>query len=310
MAWRAVLPATLAVVGALLLALAPAALWLRFVALDTDVWVERTARLATDPELQSSVADAVTDSVLGALDIESRVDSVLPSIPGLDKLGPALAATVETAVRDLTHSVVRSEGFESVWRETNRLSHAAFVAGLTGRDGSVISAEPGTVMLDSGPLVERLGEVLNDRGLGLVADLSLERYSSRIVLLRSEWLAAAGTRVVRVQKAAVAIPVVAVMFTAAAFWLARNKLRILQLVSGVTAAAAFASQRAFVSSVTAVASRIEAATLIPARVVRQAADLVSFDLLLAWRILTVAGVAGIVVASVAILMRGSRTADV
>lgn len=297
-----------AIIGALLLVASPAALWLKLVAFDTDVWVERTAPLASDPELQESLADSVTYSVLDALDTEAHLD-VLLDIPGLERLTPMLISTVETAVHDAVHAVARSDGFATVWRETTRASHAAFVASLTGREGTSVVIEPGTVVLDTEPLLDGLGTALESRGLGVVADLARRVEAERIVLLHSERLAAAGVWVARLEAAAYVLPVAAVLFLVAAFWIARDRWRIAQWTGVATALAALVSWRVFDAGVGSVASRIETFAKIPADLVLELVDLVAFDLVRAWQVLLIVGIFVVALATLGSLLRGGQTVD-
>lgn len=214
------------IVAALVLALAPAAIWMRNVVFDTETWVATVGPLADDPAIQNAVAKAASDALIERLDAEKRIADLLPDQYGLDRFAPILANSLESTIRTQATAVVRSEQFSEIWTEINRKSHAALLAAITGRQGEVATIEAGTLTLDTGALVDKVKERLVARGLGFVANVPTSALDREIVLFQSEALAQAGIWVKGIETLAYLIPLLGIALAVAAFGLAENRQKI------------------------------------------------------------------------------------
>ncbi|MCK9792931.1 hypothetical protein M1843_04105 [Isoptericola sp. 4D.3] len=159
--------------------------------LDTDAYVRTTAPMAAEITTQDAVAESLTGVVTG------QIDSGL------------LAAAARPLVGEVAEAFVRSDSFPPVWEEANRQGHAAAVRVL--RDESdVVDAADGVVTLPLDPFLERIGQVLRDRGLPVTEGFATT--DDVIVLYASQDLSTAQSAVALVDRwTPWALPVVVVL---------------------------------------------------------------------------------------------------
>ena len=77
------------------------------------------------------VATRVTDKVFAEVDVAKIVDEVLPD--RAKALAPALVGVVERYAVQLVDGIIRSDQFETLWIEANRVAHTQIVRLLTGK---------------------------------------------------------------------------------------------------------------------------------------------------------------------------------
>jgi hypothetical protein len=109
--------------------------------LNTDRWVAVVGPLASDPQVQSSVAAATTAMTIDA--VQSRTQA-LPR--PLSALAAPLESALSTAVNNVTTQLVQAPQFATLWVTANRAIHQAFVQLLRGSDPS----GSGAVKIDNG----------------------------------------------------------------------------------------------------------------------------------------------------------------
>ncbi len=160
--WRRVLCWIFLVLGLILLPLAVTGGWVRGNIFDTDGFVNMVGPLAEDPAIQDQVATSLTNQIFNALDLDTRLQNVLP-----DRLG-FLAGPVEDRVKDWTlqgaQSLVATDQFADIWTKALTLVHGAIVGFLNGT-GNVYLGEDGTITLDLSPLSTRLVDRLAQAGV-------------------------------------------------------------------------------------------------------------------------------------------------
>ena len=145
---RAVLSFVVLSIACLLAPLALVAFWASGLVSDTDRYVEAVAPLADDPDIQRAVADAVTRELALALERRGVGKQTIERVRGV--AGAAVERQLAT------------DGFSSVWRQTNRDAHKELV-GLFGGKASARDE----IVLDTGPLVAQAKDRLADRGFAL-----------------------------------------------------------------------------------------------------------------------------------------------
>lgn len=195
------------VLGSLLLALAIPAIWVNRTLMDTDRWVETMAPLASDPAIQTTVANAVSDAVLEAVDVSALTEQYLPE--QLQPLAAPIAGAVENFVRTQTLNFTRSDKFATAWAEANRITHATLVKVITERDGAVLSNQGGVISIHTGPIAEEIKQRLVDRGLTILNRVPTTRLDKEIVLVDQPWIAEAARMVNQLQALAYWLPLLA-----------------------------------------------------------------------------------------------------
>jgi hypothetical protein len=123
--------------------------------LNTDRWVAVVGPLATDPAVQTSMAETAASLTLNALDLQQRVQS----LPGpLQSLAAPIEAQLATFVDDQALRLVQSPQFAQLWVDVNRVGHQALVQLLRGQSsaGGAITVSNGEVQLNLVELVPAL----------------------------------------------------------------------------------------------------------------------------------------------------------
>jgi hypothetical protein len=120
---------TLIVLSSIAVALATLAVGVQQLVLNTDRWVATVGPLATDPTVQSSVANAAATQTLNAVDLQGRVQSLPAPVQRL--LGTA-ASGVDAFVHEQALNIAQSPQFATAWTDVNRIAHQAFVELLRG----------------------------------------------------------------------------------------------------------------------------------------------------------------------------------
>ncbi|MFD7744960.1 hypothetical protein ACFV2V_00560 [Streptomyces sp. NPDC059698] len=146
----AALSAVLLVLLALLVPLSALSAWVDLEIDDADRYVAAVSPLSSDPAVQSTVADLVTEEAMRRID-----------------LGP-----LQDTVRDFLHRTVSSftttDVFRNAWDTANRTAHEAVTAALDGDGG-----EP--VTIDLAPVIDQVKKDLVRDGVPFADQIPVER---------------------------------------------------------------------------------------------------------------------------------------
>jgi hypothetical protein len=148
--WRAWLAVALAVVAALCFTLAAIATWTRATVLDTERYVAVVTDLGADERVIAVVSQRLATQTVVALEIETRVSSVLP--PRATFLAPTLTERIEASVARGISQLISSDRAQGIWSEANRRLHTRLVAVLRD-EAENVTLEDGVLTLDLFPLV-------------------------------------------------------------------------------------------------------------------------------------------------------------
>jgi hypothetical protein len=171
--WRRVLVATLVVLSIVLAPLAVISIFVRNQVLDTDRYVDTVAPLAQNDEIIQTAADRLTIRLFEAADIEQRTEDALPDRASF--LAGPLTDALERAAREAAVDLLESDQFQTIWREANRRAHDQVRAALTGEGPDAVGIEDGKIVVDLKPLVARVKDRLDDRGITVFDKVSLRR---------------------------------------------------------------------------------------------------------------------------------------
>lgn len=189
---RWVVAGTVLALGVLLTPVAAVAIWLQALVLDTDAYVATVAPLADDPAIQSAVTHAVSERIVEAADLETRVqrvlDALLPSNVRADAsvLATPLTERLDAAAHRAVGRVVESPRFAAAWEGANRTAHEQAVAVLTGDDGGTLVTDDTTISVELGPFVDTARDQLVDEGFPLAE--RIPEVDARVVLVQSDQL--------------------------------------------------------------------------------------------------------------------------
>lgn len=269
---RPVFTTLLAILTGIAMLAATLAVWVDRTLLDTDEWVATVGPLAADPAVQQAVADAITTQLFNAVDVEAKVEAVLPD--AADALAAPLTATVEGWVADGVVAVLASDEFQQVWIAVNRVAHENAVALVRGETIAGISADEGQVSLNLLPLISRVLVFVDEHAPGWLTDdrpvpditpdtppdearaelsaalgVQLPDDFGVIDLYDSQQLAAAQRIVELLDRLAIALPVLALALGVATVFSARRRRRAL-VVLGIAVASFVALASALTRALT------------------------------------------------------------
>ena len=182
----------LIVLGVLLAPVAVVAHWAQQELTDTDRYVATVGPLASDPTVQSAVADRLTAVVIDQLDVPTLVHDALTALNNPDlppAVGLALGAAeqpltdgIESFVHKAATDVVESTAFESAWIEANRVAHTQLIAVMKGDPGTALQVgDNGQLTINLSGLIDTLKTRLVDNGFAVAANIPAVNASFTIV---------------------------------------------------------------------------------------------------------------------------------
>lgn len=162
----------LLVLAAVVLVLASATVFARNEVLNTDRFVDNMEPLYRDGEVRAAVAARINGAVDQALDVDALVAEAIDAVQTkgapevLDRLAVPLASGIGSFIDKQVNAVVYSEQFTELWREATLRAHTSLVALLRG-DGGPLELQGDDLVLDLGPVVERVKDRMIEAGFAL-----------------------------------------------------------------------------------------------------------------------------------------------
>ncbi|MGW7355440.1 hypothetical protein ACWGI0_01795 [Streptomyces sp. NPDC054802] len=217
--------------AALLSLLSVVAVWANSIVQDTDRYVATVGPLASNPDVQAAVNNRVTSAVLERVDVDALVQQLTNAAseqgvpPRVAELLKNLDDPIENGLKQLVSStverVVTSSAFETVWVEANRRAHAALDEALTGGGEGAVKLEDNQVVIDVGPIVERVKDQLVDAGFAPAA--KIPAVQTDFVVFASEDVGKIQTLVRVLELLGGWLPVIALLIAAAGVYVAFNR---------------------------------------------------------------------------------------
>ncbi|MEE1739895.1 hypothetical protein PUR49_25810 [Streptomyces sp. BE147] len=155
----AALSAALFLLLAVLVPLSALSAWVDLEIDDTDRYLATVSPLASDPAVQNTVAERITDEAMRRID-----------------LGP-----LQDTARSLLHETVRSftttEAFHTAWDTANRAAYEAVAAALDGESGEAVT-------IDLAPVIEQVKQELVRDGVPFADRITVRH--TRITVLTAD----------------------------------------------------------------------------------------------------------------------------
>jgi hypothetical protein len=191
--------------------------WVNRQLLDTDTWVDQSAKMLQNEDVRHALALRLVDAAYSQGDVENRLEQRLPD--QLQGLAPTIAGALRPAAVDAAEALLERPRVQSLWEDANRLAHTKLVAVLEGNEGGAITTAGGDVVLNVGQIVSQLRQELGITGTQRVPE------EASITIMHSDDLEAAQTyvRVIKVVSVFASILVVALLVLA--IWLAEGRRR-------------------------------------------------------------------------------------
>ncbi len=152
---------------------------------DTGRYVATVKPLASDPAVQSYLADRVTTRLFEQVDVNAYVKDALP-----DKAQP-LAGPITAGVKSFTHAAalkaVESKQFETLWVNANRRAHTALDRVLTGKKNGAVNANSnGAVTVDLSQVAEQAKKRLEQTGISAFSKIPADKVSGNVTIFQSK----------------------------------------------------------------------------------------------------------------------------
>jgi hypothetical protein len=217
--WRRILSPLLIILASIILFVSVLAIWIDFAMLDTDEFTETSSEILADEDVQAALAPYLVDQIFSSTDLSARLAQIFP--PGLSSLaGPAAAGLEQVATRTATR-LLATQQFQRLWTEATRRAHQQFITIVEG-DARALATINGEVVLNLQPMVERIFERL---GLDPQVVGALPAGRGQIVIMQESQLTSLQKLVDVLQKIAKWFWAFALLFYAAAIWIARGRRR-------------------------------------------------------------------------------------
>ena len=210
----------LIVLGAVVLLVTAANVWVDRAALDTDNWVDAADELLADPEVRSAVSVYIVDELYANVDVAAEVEGLLPS--DLSGLSGPLAAALRNPATDAVDRLLATQVAATVWSDANRLAHETIVK-LLKDEGDVVTSTDGNVTLDLRQLVVELADTI---GLPSSVTDNIPADVGQVSIVQSSTLADLQTAVTVIQWGSVLLFLVVLGIFAGAIALATDWRRV------------------------------------------------------------------------------------
>lgn len=254
---RDVLTWIAAVLAVLLIVVAVIGIWARSTLLDSDNFAATVSPLPQNEVVSGALATVVSRDIVQAVGVEQIVEE---NFPNATFLAAPVAAAVADVLRQPIQAFIRSDRFDQLWTEAARLAHQGVLRFLRDEGTGLVEIDQGQVAIDLLPAVVaiidslegRLSELLpSDVQLPEVsaddADQAIQELNERFDLDLPEdfgtFVVYDNDAVTTVQDAlaffdrfTILAVVVAVVMTGIAIALARDRRRVIMILSlGVVA---------------------------------------------------------------------------
>jgi hypothetical protein len=211
---------TLTVVAAVLALVGSLAFYVERTLLSEDGFEEIATEMIQSPEIRSQVAATAVEELYANVDVEAEIANRLPEAQ--KALAPVLAGVVQQGAQEAANRLLERPRIQTLWVRTATATQRQVVK-LLDDEGRFVDTEGGVVVLDLRPIIVAIG---NESGL--VARLAdrLPPDAGRVTIVTSEQLDTAQT-VTRILRAlADWVWIIALLFAAAAVWVAKGRRRI------------------------------------------------------------------------------------
>ena len=153
---RAIAVWTLVVVASILILLSSLTIWVKRQALDTNAWTNTSGQMLANDEIRQQLSIYLVDTLFSSADATARIQQALP--PNRQALAPVISGALQNIAVQAADRILETPQAQTLWEEANRRAHQNLIAVLEGEDVRRFQTENGEVVLDLGPLVQRLSQ--------------------------------------------------------------------------------------------------------------------------------------------------------
>jgi hypothetical protein len=153
---RAIAVWTLLVVASILILLSSLTIWVKRQALDTNAWTDASGQMLANDEIRQQLSIYLVDTLFSSADATAKIQQALP--PNRQALAPVIAGALQNVAVQAADRILETPQAQALWEEANKRAHQNLIAVLEGKDVRRFETENGQVVLDLGPLVQRLSQ--------------------------------------------------------------------------------------------------------------------------------------------------------
>ena len=233
--WRTIVATLCIVVACLLAPLSVVAIWTRNQVTNTDRYVATVSPLASDPAIQSAIADQITAQVFTYIDIQGLTTQAVDALavqglrPEVATQLQAFAVPIANGVQSFTRSqvgkVVASDAFADAWVQANRVAHAELVKALTGEGGGAVTVANDTVSVNLAAFIATVKQRLVDSGFSVAA--RIPEVNASFVLFQSDDITRARSAFNLLNTLGIWLPIIALVLLALGVYVAEDHRRAL-----------------------------------------------------------------------------------
>lgn len=233
--WRSPVVTLMVLVAALLAPLSVVANWSRDMVSDTDRYVATVGPLASNPQVQKSIATRITNEIVDKIDVDAVTADAVKALTdrglnpqlanSLSLLANPLTAGITNIINDQVTKVVTSDSFQEAWDAANREAHDQLVVVLTGKDSGSVTVDDGAVRVNLAATINTIKATLVDNGFQLAE--RIPTVNATFTILQSKDLAKAQSAFRVLNVVAPVLPWLAVALLLGAVFLSRNRRRTL-----------------------------------------------------------------------------------
>jgi len=217
--WRKIVVGVLVVLAVLAFVASVSVSWVKTTIQNEDQFVATLEPLPQEEAVASVIALRVADEIVEAGDVEVWVAGGLPD--GLKFLSVPVTESITAVIAGAANEVIVSDAFASVWSAALRVTHKAASAVISGNDGA-LESEGGVVSINLDDIAGVVVDKVEETGLELPeTDAAL----GSIVVYEDGQLAAVQSLAQAIDTLGWVLPLLALIFIAAAIWLSRDRRR-------------------------------------------------------------------------------------
>ena len=209
----------LLIAATLLTVVAIFSIWINRQALNTDNWVNTSAKLLQNKDIQGQLAIYMSDQLFENVNVEEELQKALP--PKLAPLaGPASGALEQLGPQAAEKALERPK-VQELWESANRAAHEALLKVIDG-GGPAVSTSGGEVTLNLGTLLGQVGEKL---GVGGKIAEKVPPEAGQITVLKSNDLSTAQSAAQLIRRLPVVLTLLVILLYGLAIYLAGPRRR-------------------------------------------------------------------------------------
>ncbi|MCL4416650.1 MAG: hypothetical protein M1365_08160 [Actinobacteria bacterium] len=195
--------------------------WLRFTILNTDQFVKTLSPISKNVYIIGSLSNNLSKNFFQNIDAEGKIREALPDKAKF--LAPVLTLELKGFVAEESRVILTSNAFNNVWTKVLKTVHPKIINILTGR-GDLNVNNQGEVVLDFSDAVSRLQKTLNNKGVTIFNNISIE---PQVTLFKSGKLAYFKSILNFISVLGIALPVIGVLLIIGAIFSSLKRLQFL-----------------------------------------------------------------------------------